>query len=236
MTRPAFVKSYRDPLRAAAARAHHAWLSSLDSGVRLPALHCAERHLLTFEHLGDGRPGPEHLPELAYTLGLLHAAAYTRHLRTAHPEQALRTSSGLVITDFVSPRRVTLARTHAPYFRLPVALYKDANIRNFVLTDAGPAVVDFDDLTLAPFGFDLAKLVVSTAMTYGYLAAAAIDNALDIYNVVTAVVGDTACPPDRLRRYTEFHHLATTRYLHRNGYRHSWPDIRPWPQPEPIIR
>jgi hypothetical protein len=22
-------------------------------------------------------------------------------------------------------------------------------------------------------------------------------------------------------------------YLHRNGYRHSWADIRPWPQPQP---
>ena len=40
-------------------------------------------------------------------------------------------------------------------------------MRNVLVTPSGPALVDFDDLTLAPFGYDLAKLVVSTAMTFG---------------------------------------------------------------------
>ncbi len=51
----------------------------------------------------------------------------------------------------------------------PAAFYKDANPRNFLITPAGPVTVDFDDLTLAPFGYDLAKLVVTLAMTYGAL-------------------------------------------------------------------
>ena len=46
------------------------------------------------------------------------------------------------------------------------------------MTATGPAIVDFDDLTLAPFGYDLAKLVVSTAMTHGPLPAEAITAAL----------------------------------------------------------
>lgn len=31
----------------------------------------------------------------------------------------------------------------------------------------------------------------------------------------------------RLRGYAEFHDLLTRPYLHRNGYTHAWPDIRP---------
>lgn len=228
-----FVKSYRDPHRAIAARAHHGWLASLDAGVPLPDLISATPQQLTFDHLGHRRPGPEHLDELAHTLGLLHAAAHTRHLSTARHIRPFAMSTGLVIPDFVNPRRALLEKLPIPYLGLPVALYKDANIRNFVLTENGPAIVDFDDLTLAPFGYDLAKLVVSTAMTHGHLTAIAIEQALTVYNAATAAAGDTACPRDRLRRYAEFHHLATMRYLHSNGYHHSWPDVRPWPRPRP---
>jgi aminoglycoside/choline kinase family phosphotransferase len=50
---------------------------------------------------------------------------------------------------------------------LPAVIHKDANIRNFILTEAGVAIVDFDDLTLAPYAYDLTKLIVSTATTFG---------------------------------------------------------------------
>lgn len=96
-----------------------------------------------------------------------------------------------------------------------------------------PALVDFDDLTLAPFGYDLAKLIVSTAMTYGTITPADIHAALDTYHRhVTAAGGpDAACPPPHLAGYAEMHHLLTIRYLHRNGYRHPWPHLRPWANP-----
>ncbi|WP_420094795.1 phosphotransferase [Nocardia asteroides] len=49
--------------------------------------------------------------------------------------------------------------------RHPVALYKDSDIRNFILADDQVAILDFDDLTLAPFGYDLAELIVNGRMS-----------------------------------------------------------------------
>lgn len=52
----------------------------------------------------------------------------------------------------------------------------------FLLTDVGVSIVDFDDLTLAPFGYDPAQLVISTAMTPRHFDARGVDAALKIYN------------------------------------------------------
>lgn len=231
MTATPFVKHYTDPQRLAAARAHRDWLATLDSAVRIPHLHEISGHELVLEHLGHHQPGPGDLGVLAAALGKLHAAAHTSQLHTARLDAPFTTSGSLVITDFVTPRREQLDRMPVPWAGLPVAFYKDANIRNFLLTDTGAAIVDFDDLTLAPFGYDLAKLIVSTAITHGHLDPDAVDTALEIYNTHTAPAGDTACPIQRLHAYAEFHHLCTARYLHRNGYRHAWPNVRPWPAP-----
>ena len=224
MTAATFVKHYDDPRRAAAAHAHHAWLTDLDSGMRLPTLLTATATFLEFEHLGHRHPGPDDLPALADSLGALHAAAHTT-LRGARLDEPFTTTTGLVITDFITPRRAWLKQLPLPTAGVPVALYKDANIRNFLLTDHGPALVDFDDLTLAPFGYDLAKLLISTAMTHGRLNPETITEALTIYNTATA---SATCDLHLLRQYIEFHHLCTARYLHSNGYRHAWPDVTPW--------
>ncbi len=230
MTSPVFVKRYHAPHRAAAARAHRDWLAGLKCDVRLPALRLADPHQLVFEHLGYQRPDPGDLGVLAEALGRLHAAAYTRQLHAAQLDEPFPASNGLVIGDFVSPRREALHRMPLPVAGLPVAFYKDANIRNFLLTDDGVAIIDFDDLTLAPFGYDLAKLIVSTAMTHGHLDPHEIKAALAVYNTHSAAAGGdtTTCSGERLRVYAEFHHLLTARYLHRNGYRHTWPEVRPW--------
>ncbi|MGH3754923.1 MAG: phosphotransferase, partial [Pseudonocardiaceae bacterium] len=182
MTTAVFVKRYRDPDRAAAARVHLEWLAKLGCGVRLPALRSAGSHHLVFEHLGDSRPGPDDLGALAEALGRLHAAAWTRHLRSARLDEPFPAPGGLVISDFVTARRKALHRMPMPAAGLPVAIYKDANIRNFLLTDTCVALVDFDDLTLAPFGYDLAKLVVTTAMTHGPLDPRRLEAALEVYN------------------------------------------------------
>jgi phosphotransferase family enzyme len=231
-----FVKRYREPWRAAAARAHRDWLAALDCGVRLPELRAASTHELEFEHLGHRQPGPDDLGVLARALGQMHAAAHTSQLHAARLHIPFATPRALMITDFVTPRRTMLDRMPVPWTGLPTAFYKDANIRNFLLTDTGAAIIDFDDLTLAPFGYDLAKLIVSTAMTHGHLHPHTVDAALEIYNTHTAPAGDTTCPMHRLRAYAEFHHLCTARYLHRNGYRHAWPNVRPWLAPRVMSR
>lgn len=236
MTPLVYVKQYAEPARGVAARAHWRWLAGLDSGVRLPHLHPGTGRHLVSEHLPGVQPRPGDLAALADTLGRLHAAAYRRELHTARLDQPYRTATGLVIGDFYTTRPAVLASLPDGYAAdWPAAIYKDANIRNFVITCAGPAIVDFDDLTLAPFGYDLAKLVVSIAMTYGRIPAETITGALQIYNAhTTNAAGPPArCPPNRLRLFAELHHALTARYLYRHGYRHPWTAVRPWPVPVP---
>jgi len=228
-----FVKPYPNQERAIRAVAHRDWLCDPESGVRLPALRSATARELVFEHIGSRYPTADNLDVLARALGRLHAAAYTRHLHAARLDEPFPTRHGLIISDFVTPRRTALETMPLPVTGQPAALYKDANIRNFLLTDDGVAIVDFDDLTLAPFGYDLAKLVVSAAMTHGRLDPHAIELALETYNAHIAPAGrNTTCSLPNLKVYAEFHHLLTARYLHRNGYRHPWPEVRPWPEPE----
>jgi Ser/Thr protein kinase RdoA (MazF antagonist) len=182
-----------------------------------------------FEHLGSQHPNADHLTILAQALGKLHAAAYTKHLHTAHLDVPFSTQRGLIITDFISPRRTALQRMPLLVNGQPAAFYKDANIRNFLLADNGVAIVDFDDLTLAPFGYDLAKLIVSTAMTHGQLDLHQVEQALQQYNSHTAQADRQAtCSMHQLQAYAESHHLLTARYLHRNGYRYPWPEVCPW--------
>lgn len=236
MTPLVYVKPYADPARGVAARSHWQWLVSLDSGICLPYLHPGTGTHLVFEHLHGAEPRPAHLDQLADTLGRLHAAAYRRELHTAHLDQPHRTVTGLAIRDFFTPRRTVLAGLPVDFAAgWPAAIYKDANIRNFVVTTAGPALVDFDDLTLAPFGYDLAKLVVSTAMTHGTIPIEMITAALSVYNAhTTSAAGPRVrCPLDRFQSFAELHHALTCRYLHRHGYHHAWPAVRPWPAPSP---
>ena len=231
MTTGGYTKHYRDPARAADARTHLDWLRSLDSCVRLPALLAAHPDRLCFEHLGKHHPGPADLPAVADALGRLNTAAH-RHLPGARLDQPYPVNSTLTIPDFATARRqVITGRLRALLPGLPVTIYKDANLRNALLTDTGVALIDFDDLTLAPFGYDLAKLIVSTAMTHGPLSEGAIGATLDAYNRAADSVPPPACPPHLLRLYTEIHHRLTARYLGRNGYRHDWAQVAPWPLP-----
>lgn len=227
MTNRVFVKHYDDPHRCAAAGRHLAWLLHLGAGVRLPALREASTDTLEFEHLDGTRPGPEHLGEIADALGRLHVAAYQRQLHAARLELPFYTGD-LAIADFVQSRREVLRQVPTDVAGLPAALYKDANVRNFVLTRDGVAIVDFDTLTLAPFGYDLAKLVVSTVMTYGAIAESAIAAALEVYNARVGHLHELSrCSRSQFDTYERIHELLTRPYLHRNGYHFTWPDGRP---------
>jgi Ser/Thr protein kinase RdoA (MazF antagonist) len=229
MSETVYVKHYPDQARAAAARAHHQWLESLNSGVRLPRLRGAEHDRLIFEHLDGRQLAPSDLVTVAETLGRLHAAAHVQHLYTARLNQPFPVPGGLLITDFVSPRLKVLDRLSPLDGRAPAALYKDANIRNAVVTPAGVGLVDFDDLTLAPFGYDLAKLFVSAAMTHGRLDERLAERMLDVYNEQTAVCGQAAtCDRWQFEIYAEIHGALTAPYLGCNGYRYPWQDVRPW--------
>lgn len=208
MSATMFIKRYADPVHGLAARRHMEWLAWLDSGVRLPYLHPGTDVQLTFEYL-PGRPaGVLDLPDLAAALGQLHASAYARELHTAVLGQPCHTTTGVTIADFHTGRSRVLEQLGITTDSLPAAIYKDANIRNFLITPSGPALVDFDDLTLAPFGYDLAKLIVSTAMTHGRLPAEHIEVALAAYNRhATAAAPTEGCTLTQLAEYAEMHHV-----------------------------
>jgi hypothetical protein len=233
MTPAVFVKRYNDPARCAAAHAHLRWLQQLGSGVRLPHLNPGTASHLVLERLDGRAPEPENLPGLAAVLGRLHGTAYARELHAARLDQPFHTRYGVTIPDFYTGRRHALAKAGVDPSGLPAAVYKDANHRNFIVTTNGVAIVDFDDLTLAPFGYDLAKLVVSTSMTFGAPTRGLVGAALATYTRGVEATGGPAgsCSAAQLARYAEVHHLLTAKYLHRNGYQHPWPTVRPWPVP-----
>ncbi|MEV0158048.1 phosphotransferase [Micromonospora sp. NPDC050686] len=216
-------------------------LAGLGSGVRLPALVALGTRHLVFERLSGRAPDVEDLPRAAAALGRLHAAAHRDELQAARLDRPHATSTGLVIPDFTSPRRAPLhlaaaaAGIHGSIIDAvldrageSVTFYKDPNVRNYLADGNEVAVVDFDDLTLAPFGYDLAGLLVTASMTYGRLADRSITRCLRAYRVA---VTPQICSLADLKRYAELHHLLTLRYLSRNGYRHPWPTVRPWPDP-----
>ncbi|PSK64841.1 hypothetical protein B0E53_03215 [Micromonospora sp. MH33] len=233
MSPAAFVKRYVDPARGVAARTHLQWLEQLGSNVRLPHLYPGTATHLVFEHLDGTPPQQRDLPDLAAALGQMHGTAYARELHTAHLDRPLHTRTGATLSAFHAGRHAVLAQVGVDPTGLPAAFYKDANPRNFIITATGPAVVDFDDLTLAPFGYDLAKLIVSAAMTFGTLDSHQVEDAFAAYTRHVETTGGPthSCTFTQLTRYAEMHHLLTARYLHRNGYRHPWPAVRPWPAP-----
>ncbi|GAB3146938.1 hypothetical protein GCM10027290_29440 [Micromonospora sonneratiae] len=236
-----FIKWYDDPQRCSTAAAHHDWLIGLKSEVRLPHLLTRTSRHLAFERLPGRTPKVADLPRVASTLGRLHDAAYRRELHSARLDQPHTTSTGLLLPSFTEPRRealhraarvtgVDLAALDAVLDRTgrPAAFYKDPNVRNYLVEGKSVAVVDFDTLTLAPFGYDLAGLLVTASMTYGRLNHRTLTDCMDAYEFAIA---PNLCDLDELRQYAELHHLLTLRYLGTNGYRHPWPTVLPWPDP-----
>lgn len=242
-----FVKTYPTAQARAAAVHHYRWLSTHVQPVQLPALLAVRDISLEFAHVQGRHATPSDLVRIATHLGDAHGAAWANALHTARMDQPHSISRDGTISDFISPRLAALhRRRHAGYLAAhdldatqdiltaampePVTFYKDTNPRNILITAAGQLItVDFDDLTLAPFGYDLAKLIVTLAMTHGQLSENLIDSALDAYNETAArhdpSLGDVDL--QRLARYTTLHHILTAPYLGRGGYRHPWPTMQP---------
>lgn len=244
-----FTKRYEAPGQVAAAARHHAWLTAHARPLRLPALTVVGPTSLTYEWI-DGRPArAEDLLPLAGLLGDAHGAAWNSDLRPASLNTPHRFQDGTAFGDYIGPRDTALRRRleqgylpgrsalHAMLGLLektaegPTAFYKDSNPRNFIVTEAGDIyAVDTDDLTLAPMGYDLAKLVATLVLTYGPLPAPAIDAALLAYNEAAerhhAGLGTT--DRQRLADFLALHAVLTAPYIGRNGYLDIWV-----PQPRP---
>ncbi|MGA5818799.1 phosphotransferase [Kitasatospora sp. NPDC094028] len=240
-----FTKTYTDPEAQRRALAHHRWIARFNPDVRIPEVVQVRPTAIHFERLDGRHGGPDDLVTLADLLGRQHINAHTRELHAARLD-APHTHDGINIAGFTDDRRERLHHLLAsgtvpePVLTpeaaddwlkraatMPVAFYKDANPRNFLITDADVAVIDFDSLTLAPFGYDLAKLVVSTVMTTGPLPEDTIRRAVDTYNRHPRQRGLPGCSRREFAAWCEFHHVLTTPYLGINGYRFSWHTARP---------
>jgi Ser/Thr protein kinase RdoA (MazF antagonist) len=250
-----YVKHYPDLAARQAAEANYQWLAGLGTPMLLPPVIAASDLDLHFEHIDGRHARPEDLATLAAHLGHIHGDAHAKELCHAQLRRQYRTSSGHTLASFPSRRTAAVARElragNAPDFALttvqaqrlltgadgPAAFYKDANPRNFLLTPAGTTVtIDFDELTLAPFGYDLAKLVVTLAMAFGPMPRSKVEAALNGYN--TAAAGHSAALPGvswaQLMNWAEIHHILTSRYASGDRYPHHWHEVRPtggpiWP-------
>jgi Ser/Thr protein kinase RdoA (MazF antagonist) len=247
-----FVKRYPDGSARRRAENHYRWLAGLGSPLLLPELCAATRLDLCFEHIDGRHARPADLTMLAAHLGDVHGTAYSWELHDARLGRPFRAAGGYLMPSFPEGRADAVERElrsgHVPDAALtvdqaqrlltsadgPAAFYKDANPRNFLVTPIGNLVtIDVDDLTLAPFGYDLAKLVVSLAMTYGPLPAPIVTNALTAYNTATAAHG-RALPGvawDELMNWAEIHHILTSRYAADGRYAYQWNEVRLSTQP-----
>lgn len=235
-----FIKTYRTVEAASRAQTHHAWLADL--GMAVPRLNARRGAVLDFETINGRHLEPGDLPDAARLLGEAHTAAYRRALHSARLDAPFDLPGVGTLPAFTAPRVARARRllgkgsVPGPAFTAdqaariidgaadqPAAFYKDANPRNFLITPTGIVAVDFDDLTPAPFGYDLAKLLMTTVMTHGPLPRNTAEEALDSYNQRVP----HPCTRQRLDDWTEIHHILTSPYLGRNGYAHGWDLLRP---------
>lgn len=232
-----WAKTYLTPAAAESAIQHHAWISDVGQ-LPVPSLLRHDDHTLVFANVSGRHVGPADLTAVARTLARFHAAAH-QHLASGRMNEPHTTSRGQVIAGFAehreqrlldllaapSPPDTPLTAEHVAAWMahaadlLPV-VYKDANIRNFLITPAVIAV-DFDTLTLAPLGYDLAKLVVSATMTYGPLDPGLTEAALACYNSVLSDAGLPGCTITEFAAWTEMHRILTSPYQGHNGYRYT---------------
>lgn len=243
-----YVKRYASAPARSRAEANYRWLTRLQGPAHLPELRYSGECELLFRHIEGRHALPADLTMLAVHLGDVHGSVHQAELRKAELPRPYRAAGGQVLPSFPADRLAAVERElssgHVPGARLtvpqahhlitsadgPAAFYKDANPRNFLITpDGTPVTIDFDDLTLAPFGYDLAKLIVTLAMTHGPIPRAAITEALGAYNL--AANGHCPALPrvtwNELMGWAEIHHILTARYADDGRYPFPWDRVRP---------
>lgn len=245
MTNAQYIKRYSTAERCQTAVRNYMWLIQHVTPVRLPALQSIGTTSLAFEFVYGRHAQPSDLPRLAAHLGDAHGASWVDDLHRAELGATHVPGEGLEVPDYPSSRRKALAARHAAGFLPttadldaslallaqtgsgPAAFYKDTNPRNLLVTADTVVTIDVDDLTLAPFGYDLAKLMVTLTMTYGPLPANAVRDALDRYNHAAAEhhesLGHTEM--ERLTGFMRLHAVLTAPYLGRGGYKHRGLDL-----------
>jgi hypothetical protein len=242
MTLPPFTKHYESPEHAAGAVRHYRWIKEHAQPLRQPTLLEIGPDTLAFERIEGRSVRPEDLPRVADRLGRAHGVAWHSDLHSAALGTPHHFDDGTPFEDYLGPREITLRRRYEQGYlpnkaalhtmlglleqtaQEPLAFYKDSNLRNFIITAAGDIVtVDTDDLSLAPMGYDLAKLIATLHLTYGPLADQAVDAALVAYNAAAGCHDAQLGSTERwhIDAFVALHAVLTAPYIGRNGYR--WP-------------
>ncbi|WP_328869659.1 phosphotransferase [Streptomyces sp. NBC_00287] len=239
-----FTKHYATDEQAGQAARHYGWLATHAQPFRQPTLTVSGPAALSFTWVQGRHAEQRDLPELAALLGDAHGAAWASDLHGAELTRAHQFSDGTEFSSYLGLREEALRRRRQQGFlptdraldmmlailnrtaEGPTAFYKDSNLRNFLFTDDGTVfVVDTDHLSLAPFAYDLAKLVTSLIMTHGPLPDHSLDGALGAYNEAAARHDARlgATDRDRLDDFLALHAVLTAPYSGRHGYRHADP-------------
>jgi hypothetical protein len=233
-----FVKRYDNPAAAARAARHYRWLAVSAPLMRQPRICGTAAASITFERITGRHARTSDLPALAGLLGDAHGCAWDLSLRHAGLAAPCPLPGGGSLPGYLACRRAALHRRLEQGFLPgtaalrailalleetaagPAAFYKDSNPRNFLITSRGTVfVIDTDDVTLAPFGYDLAKLIVTLQMTYGTLRPAAVTAALDAYNQAAARHGQhLAVTRAHLDSFVVLHQVLNAPYAGRHGY------------------
>lgn len=224
----AFQKRYDSPARLWQTVRNHRWMAK--TGLPAPRLLGIDSQSLTlsFEHLrGRHATSAEDLIRVSAQLGRWHARLLRNGLLAGadSPAEPFVRSRERLLLDLQAPGALVgpgqLGSIESLVRRTPPSVYKDANARNVLVSDSTIHHVDFDDLSLAPAGYDLAKLLISRAMMDGRRPP--MESALAAYN--GAAEGEL-CDSGALAVWMEIHHVLTFRYLNRGLYRHPWSSAR----------
>lgn len=232
MSDPPFIKRYDSTARLRRALRNYRWLAA--TGLPVPRLITVkpESGILGFECI-KGRHAVDiaDLERVSAQLGSWHGPL-AGEMRSGDCDSL--SSKG--IEPFLPVREELLRTLQAPDALVggdhveavwalaelsPPSVYKDVNVRNVLLGATRIHHVDFDDLSLAPAGYDLAKLLVSWGMTHGRRPP--MEMLLDVYN---QAAGDELCDPDTFAVWIEVHHVLTSRYVGRGSYRYWWAALR----------
>jgi DNA-binding XRE family transcriptional regulator len=200
LTAPTFIKTYLTNVARSAAQAHLRWLAFHASPLRPPRIVAARARRLVFEGVEGRRPVLADLAAVASHLGAAHGTAWTTRLHAARLDTSYRLDSGHVIAGFTAgwlemldilERSGRLDGGEAASYRSalgevadgPVAISTNTTPDSLLISPAGrPVSIDFDHLILAPFGYDLARLIVTLALQHGPVPKSAAQQAMNAYN------------------------------------------------------
>lgn len=231
-----WAKSYRTTEALRRCVANHDVLTRMGAPVPAIAEIDVDAGRVRFERIDGTHPGSDRELHLASrALGTLHRRVMAvaedeevdGHVASLEPfwprraqvlpQRIASTAGALLATDDLEQLRRLAAA-------LPVALYKDTNCRNVLIgRDDAVWLVDFDDLTLAPLGYDLAKLIVSVAMTQARRPD--LDGLTASYLEALRAPLDLSCFTALVLAWCAMHDALTARYIGCNGYRARWPDV-----------